>query len=352
MSSQALEMRALVIIVGSILLGLAVGACSTPNPFTSTALNGVEIRLAMPEINSTRPLLTAAVSVAGGPTVPVLVDTGSPGLRIFAEGVGTAGIELGTDAVNVTFADGTVFNGVQASAPVTIGEIATSGPIAVQVVQSATCSTTNPSCMGANGLDALAKAQHFSGILGIGLGGGTIFSPLMQLAGGPPSSFAIKASPASGSGTLALNVTPQNPVAVYQMVRGPEMTLPNGVPAWSSDLTTACWAFNKATPACVATSFDSGAPYLFASPTIPGAPPIGPVPKGSTVSLYPAGNTGNNGGAGSQTPWTATAGGIPGKNQMIIQTMPSGGTSINTGIAIFATMGVTFDASRGQVILG
>ncbi|MEI6624195.1 MAG: DUF3443 family protein [Actinomycetes bacterium] len=341
--------QALAIIVCSTLLGLGVGACSSPNPFTSTALNGVEIKLDMPEINSVRPLLTATVSVAGGPKVPVLVDTGSPGLRIFTGGVGTAGIELGTDAVNVTFADGTVFNGVQASAPVTIGDIATSGPIAIQVVQSATCSTTNPSCMGANGLDALAKAQHFSGILGIGLGGGAIFSPLMQLAGGPPSSFAITASPASGSGTLALNVTPQNPVAVYQMVRAPEMTLPNGVPAWSSDLTTACWAFNKATPACVATSFDSGAPYLFASPTIPGAPPMGGVPKGQNVSLYPVSAQGE---IGSQQAWTSTAGDTPGKNQMIIQTMPSGGTSLNTGIAIFTTLGVTFDASRGQVILG
>ncbi|MEI8080379.1 MAG: DUF3443 family protein [Actinomycetes bacterium] len=341
--------RLLVTLGASCLFSLGLGACTSTTPFASTALDGISIKLAMPLINSTRPLLTADVSVAGGPAVPVLVDTGSPGLRIFQGAVGTSGIEMGSDAVNVTFADGTMFNGVQAEATVSIGGVATSSPIAIQVVQSASCSPANPSCIGANGLDSLAKVQHFSGILGIGLGSGAIFSPLMQLAGGPPSSFTIKASPSTGSGTLALNTTPTAPVATFQMARGQDLVLPNGVPAWASDLTTACWAFNKAAPACVPTSFDSGSPYLFASPSIPGAPPNGQVPKGRTVSLYPVGE---GGGAGTQAAWTSSAGTTAGLNQMVIQEMPTSGTAINTGIAIFTTVGITFDASRGQVILG
>lgn len=340
------------------LVGLGLSGCANGGPFTSTALDGVVIKLNMPTIDSTRPLLTVDVSVAGGPVVPLLLDTGSAGLRIFANDVGNAGLVASNDQTTATFEDGTTFNGVSAVAPVAIGGIATDGPIALELVKSVSCSGGKPDCVGAAGLEELAKAQHFSGILGVGLAGGAVFSPLIQLTGGPPSTFTIKASPGGGSGTLTFNTTPTDPVATYTMARAPEGDLPNGVPAWASNQTTACWAFAKAQPACVATSFDTGAPFLFATSAVPGAPPVGKVPDGTTISLYPSdgsaapGGSATPGAEGAKPVWSSTAGDTPGKNQAFVQDTTAGGNAINSGIAIFRSLSLTFDISRGQVLLG
>lgn len=343
--------RTLAVLVAGLaggLVSLGLSGCASGGPFTSTALDGVVIKLNMPSIDSSRPLLTVDVSVAGGPAVPLLLDTGSAGLRIFAGEVGAAGLETSTNQTTATFEDGTTFNGVSAVAPVTIGGIATDGPISLELVKSASCSASKPDCVGAAGLEELAKAQHFSGILGVGLAGGPIFSPLIQLTGGPPSTFTIKASPGGGSGTLTFNITPADPVATYPMDRAPEGDLPNGVPAWASNRTTACWAFGQAQPACVATAFDTGAPFLFATSAVPGAPPTGKVPDGTAISLYPS----DGSAAGAKPVWSSTTGDAPGKNQAFVQDTTAGGNAINSGIAIFRTLSLTFDISRGQVLLG
>lgn len=337
------------------LVSLGLSGCSGDGPFTSTALNGVVIKLDMPLINAARPMLTVDVSVAGGPVVPLLLDTGSAGLRIFANEVGVDGLVASTEQTTATFEDGTTFNGVSAVAPVVVGGIATDGPIALELVKSTSCSVGKADCVGAAGLEELAKAQHFSGILGVGLAGGASFSPLIQLVGGPPTSFTIKAFPRAGAGTLTFNITPTEPIATYTMARAPEGDLPNGVPAWASNQTTACWAFGKAQPACVATSFDTGAPFLFATSAVPGAPPVGKVPDGTAISLYPPNGSAAPGGsaAGDGKPvWSSTVGDTPGKNQAFVQDTTAGGNAINSGIAIFRSLSLTFDISRGQVLLG
>lgn len=330
--------------VGIVLVIWATAGCAQqPYLFTSHELDGVQVQLKMPTVNSEHPLLTVDVAVAGGPVVPLLVDTGSPGLRIFSDQVGADGLVTSATESTATYIDGTTLTGVEAQAPVSIGNVSTAGPITIQLINSVTCEDAQPDCVGSGGIERFASDQSFAGILGIGLMEAPVYSPLMQLAGGPPSTFSIRTTPESSSGTLTFNLTPTNPAAAYSMPAWPEPRLPNNVPAWSSNEAKACWAFAAAAPQCLTTSFDSGSPFILATTIVPGAPSVGNVAAGVKLLLFPDQKT--------EPVWVVMAGSAPGVNQMSINTPTNGGSAVNTGLAVFSNLSVTFDISRGQILL-
>ena len=337
----------LLVAVGATVATAILGGCSalglgTP-AFDTTSLNNTKVKLAMPEVDGNHPMLTVDGSVASGPNVALLVDTGSPGLRIFADQVGADQVTRTDTPVSVTYADGTTFGGVQASAPVTFGGLSTKGPINIQLVTTVSCAEGKPNCAGASGIGNFAKEQGFSGILGIGGQADTIYSPISQLANGSPASFSIKANPADGSGTITFNNPPQTPLARYSMPEWTQNRLANGYPAWATNQAQACWAYNGSQASCLPTAFDTGSPTVFTDNSVPGAPSAnGMAPNGTTLGLSPL--------AGSPPLWTVKAGSTPGLNTIQIGPI-TGGNNVNTGISVFRSQLVTFDLQYGNVLI-
>jgi len=324
-----------------ILTGCGGGGLLGGDPFASEGLDGVQIDLAVPTINGAQPYLTLDVSVGGAKKVPMLVDTASPGVRILKTQLGKGSVTRTSTPVTAEFVDGTTFDGVEASAMMSFGGVATAQPITFQLITKVSCQPQFPTCAGADGLRAYSKAQSFAGIFGIGLYSTPVYSPLSQLAGGAASSFSITSDPKAGSATLTLNTVPSNPVATYSMPRWAE-PLPNGVPAWASNEANACWSFSADPPKCLPTAFDTGSPFVIASEAVPGAPPVGDVTNGSQLTLFTNGDL--------QPIWSVVAGKIPGKNKVTI-TPPEAGEAVNTGGGIFRSRSVTFDSRRGQVLI-
>lgn len=326
------------------LLTAGCGAFSLITPeFDTTTANSSPVQLAMPKINGDRPMLTVDVTVGGGVPVPLLVDTGSPGVRIFADKVGNTDVTRTDTPVDVTFADGTRFIGVEASAPVSFGALATKEPINFQLITAVSCSNAKPDCAGSVGIEQFASLQHFDGLFGIGLQASSIYSPISQLRGGSPATFSITASPSKGSGELAFNRVPVAPLATFDMPAWTQPRMPNGYPAWASNQAQGCWAYGGRASTCVPTAFDTGSPTLFTDGSVVGAPAAtGPVPDGTTVGLSAT--------AGGPTIWSVSSGSTPGRNTVAVEPL-DGGNSVNSGISIFRSHVVTFDVREGKVLI-
>ncbi|MFZ1853717.1 MAG: hypothetical protein WAU06_02240 [Candidatus Nanopelagicales bacterium] len=255
---------------------LLVAGCGVPDPFASSGLGGKAITLDMPIVNGSHPFLIAHVRVAGGPSIPVLVDTGSP------------------------------------------------------------------HCAGSDGLATFARQQGFAGILGIGLMKAPVYSPLVQLEGGPARSFGIRINPSQTSARLAFNVSPTAPTGAYPLPPSQDGPLPNGLPAWDSNSAAACWSFGTAAPACAPTSFDTGSPRVLASTRIPGAPGEGSAPGGTRLTMFTS--------SGANPVWSLSAGTTPGRDQMVVGKI-NAGNAVNTGLPLFTSRSVTFDIAGGQVLV-
>lgn len=328
------------IAIGAI-ASLAVSGCSATglfgsDPFATSGLAGKQILLQIPAIDGARPYLTVKTTI-GGKSLNLLVDTGSPGIRLIDGAPGTSALTRTDTPVQGRFVDGTILSGVQVSAPVTIGDLSTSGPINIQLITSVACDQGSPNCVGAHGLAEFRKTQPFDGILGIGLMNSPEFNPLEQLTGGSASSFTIYTQPGGTSAMLTLDQEPSSINAQYQMPS--EAAQANGVPAWSSNEAPGCWAFYGQQPQCVATSFDTGSPFTMATNSMPGAPATGQAAAGTVLGLFTQ---------DFASVWTLTSGDAPGQNQMVIA---NGDPAVNTGLAIFRSQAVTFDIKAGRVIL-
>ncbi len=334
-------MVAAALVFSPLLAGCGHGQLLGPDPFTATTLDGVTMDLAMPTIGGAQPYLTLDVSVGGAKAAPMLVDTASPGIRILKTKVNQKKITRTSTPVNVEFVDGTTFDGVEASASFSFGGVQTAGPINFHLITKVSCHSRNPTCAGADGIKAYSQVQPFAGIFGIGLYSAPIYSPLSQLDGGPASSFTIASNAKTKSGTLTLNAIPTDPAATYSLPKWSE-PLPNGVPSWASNEANACWSFGPATPTCVATAFDTGAPFTLVNQAVPDSPPVGEVTAPAQLTLFS--------NQDRQAVWSVTAGDTPGKNKMTI-TPAAAGEAVNSGSAIFRSLAVTFDSRSGRVLL-
>src|SRR5437763_4602488 len=116
-----------------------------------------------------RPLVE--VRLGNGPKVPVLLDTGSTGLHIYAPGVRLgpgSGVRVTDRPDAITFFDGMAERGVTASARVTIGRVKTPGAVRFGLINHIGCVRELPWCPGAAGIPGRLARSEF-GILGIGL---------------------------------------------------------------------------------------------------------------------------------------------------------------------------------------
>ncbi len=217
----------------------------TPSPGSVTSTLTVPMPVRTFTLASTSlKLLGVPITIAGQPT-ELLLDTGSAGLRVFANAVGSQGLERLGIPNQVQFGDGTVYIGELALASVQIGSATTTDRIIIQVVDEVTCIPSAPNCPGQTGFDNFNNAG-FSGILGVSLNARTsdlqLYNPLAQLEGDLASGYIIETGGFNSTqGSFTLGLAPSNQQGfttaglpqVISTSTGQPAAFENGVPVWA-----------------------------------------------------------------------------------------------------------------------
>jgi hypothetical protein len=212
------------------------------------------------------PFLRVPLSLNGSPPLQVLLDTGSDGLRVFADALGETPVERTSRPVDVEFGAGDRMSGVLARATVQVGEVATPAPIAFHIVDSFTCAP------GTVGCDVFAQAG-IQGILGVSLRPGVepdIYSPFAQLAPEDAAGFLLRVGEPVGELSFGPELLGLEGFARRSLPRAG--LLPNGRPAFRDDTVEGCFRVNggPTTPPCIELVFDTGAsPDIVYAPGLP-----------------------------------------------------------------------------------
>ena len=232
---------ALALVLSSADVGLATAAePQAPEGHSSEANSGeqesIEIPIPVRRLENNAKALAVPVMVAGQASY-LHLDTGSSGLRVLAEAVDASQVRRTGERIHSRFADGTVFEGEIAIAPVSIGPIATVEPIAIHLVDTIQCPQSNPSCF-----DTYTQAGMM-GVLGLSMGarsgGGSleVYSPISRLPDNFSSGFIVRTRGFySVEGRLIVGLTEDNLAGFYQM-NVPQrsetpQTFADGSPIW------------------------------------------------------------------------------------------------------------------------
>lgn len=205
-------------------------------------------------------------SAGGSQFVPLLVDTGSVGLRLLADSFpdGTWQ-ELDPPVSNQeTFADGTVYEGRIVMAQVAIGSgqpgstVSTDGAIQLQLVTQVSCTAAMPDCPGAKAL----TDHGLGGVIGIGMrscaANTDVYSPLAQLPGNYASGYIIRAgsydenNDVAGSLVVGLNGDNRLGATISLPAQNSGCATPKTTRFWSDDHAEFSWV--------IATTSDAGTP--------------------------------------------------------------------------------------------
>lgn len=253
-------------LTAGMLLLAGCGVDSTLDEAGTSASPGASPTSAIPIdlVNGTVPVVM--VAVGGGAPVPLLLDTGSAGLRIFADDVGPqAVVDPATEDETISFVDGTTYVSDKAIAPVTLGDLVLPAPVPVAMVREVTC---EPEALSCEPGIAASKASGVHGILGVDMDTGdyTLPSPLLYVP--EYRSFTV-AYTDDGTGSLLPGLPQSEVIAEWDLIPA-ESGIPD-VAGWAQDF-DACWSVDNKKPDCVPTSFDTGSTDLVVPPSLPGAP--------------------------------------------------------------------------------
>jgi hypothetical protein len=290
------------------------------------------------------------ISVAGGPSTMVLLDTGSAGLHIFANQVGNMNITYTNHHVTNGYGDGEQFEGVVAYAPVTINGVATK-PIPIVVVQKAYCAKNKPNCPRANQDPNNPQATGgMYGVMGIEMVPAldkkapkqTLQSPLSQLPGNYATGFIAQGFN-TGGGNLVIGLTPQN-TANFNKVQLPKAgQLPDGTPYYDDKSLEVTYTIGNNTRK-LKTAFDTGGNaqvHFFANGTLG-------FPKGKNNMVRPGESF--EASLPNGFDWQFTTGKEPGVNKVIFK--PQLGSKppyMNTGITFYFYYDVMYDYANGML---
>jgi hypothetical protein len=284
------------------------------------------------------------IRVGGGPSVPVLLDTGSAGLRILPGDVGRSVQQTG-QTETATFGGGVQLTSRVVQANVSIGGLATPSSTEVSVIQSSACAPGFPSCVPGNGTKAIFGSSGVVGILGVAMSDATAatvpFSPLLQLRAPYRNGFTLSL-PAGGPDSLVLGTPRATATTVsLPMLPAAPSVYPNGVPAWQKDVDL-CWTIGTGRRGCGATDLDTGSPETVVIPgAVTGVTGTGTVDQGVPVSVAPS---------GGGTLWSYSANNTPGDGLTVVGALP-GTTRFNTGIGFFTAHLVGYDAKSGHILV-
>jgi Protein of unknown function (DUF3443) len=294
------------------------------------------------------------ISVGSDRSMPVSLDTGSVGLRIFADelprGPGT-GITTSTRRDSVVFADGEKFSGVVAYATVRIGGVRTAARIPFELVNQATCVAKQPHCpasLGDSGLELIGE----QGLMGVGLIGpdsaDPADNPLLRLPRPYSASWSIALAKSAGAGGRLVLGAPEpapGPGTTEFQLRG-EGVAPDGTVSWA-DYVYACWKVGPDRPPCTPTLFDSGASFAdlqgVTLARLDKGPPqnsFRPVSSGVSVSVA--------GAPGFRPFWSFVTGSGPGLD---VVTSPGHRAVFSAPVGAFRSFTITYDTVDGFLTL-
>lgn len=287
---------------------------------------------------------TVEVEMGRWGPIPVLLDTGSSGLHVFAGVVNAgSGVTVGTQKSNITYSGGVRFTGVVASAVVTLGGQATTGPIPFALVQRASCIASKSNCPASGGIAGFENTRGVDGILGIGMqsSGGGVSSPILGMPGDLGERWNLHLSATSGRLTLGARI-PAGPRATRIALRTAGTA--GGHALWADDRVPLCVTAG-AERECVHGLFDSGTPEqqisgpeLDQTPTVSGTSDVVPgTPMTATLK-------------GAAAPfWSFTAG--TAKSEDLVRVMDGQGPFFNSGVQAFYDFTVSYDETAGTITL-
>ncbi|HUE25194.1 MAG TPA: DUF3443 family protein [Solirubrobacteraceae bacterium] len=335
-------------LAGGVLAGC--GSSSATEADSRSPVGTVPVTMTTETPNGPEPAVRALVHVrvGGGPSVPVLLDTGSPGLRVLPSVVGPKS-ELTGRTIKAEFGGGETLVGPVARARVTVGSLSTPSPIAFQVIKGVDCPSKEPRCKPSEYLKALFRDIGAEGIMGIDTGDKfrqRVFSPLLQLGAPYSEGFSLKLA-AKGSGKLILGPPPIEPgTMTAPLTRSPTPAeYPSGGLAYKRSLRM-CWSASDVT-SCRVTDFDIGTPTTVVSPsallnvptvTVSGGRIVAP---GTPISIHAPGF--------GPVVWHYTANTSYGDGLTQIST--GGGKGFNTGIVPFYSHTIGWNVRTGQIVI-
>ena len=272
-------------------------------------------------------------SIGGGDQVRLVLDTGSAGLVVASDAVGSDVTAPSSPSTTTVDYVGSSVAGEVEQATVSIGGVSTAAPVDVLV---ADCSG---GCSGAfYGTD---------GILGIAAsddsGAVDPYSPLLQLPSPYDQGFTLDLTSGGGTtGTLVIGpvAPPSGAVALQLGTSTPAATYPSGMTAWDKD-PRLCWTIDSGT-ACGLTDLDIGMADTQVSTSVPGAQSSGDYAGGTAISVAPS--------EGASPIWTFTTGSTASDDQ-VVANGDLGDTAFNTGIAFFFANVVAYDMANGQILV-
>jgi len=287
---------------------------------------------------------TVVVQVGHARPVPVLLDTGSSGLRIFDTAVPSgseSGVTRTSQATRITYAGGHRFTGVVARAVITIGSQRTAQPVPFGLVQQISCVSRKPRCPAAGGMAGFQRYGGY-GILGIGTesSGDGIVSPLLAMPGSLGGSWSLHLTGVSGQLLLGAPIPPPSQVAATMAMR--PMGSSGGHPLWADDRLPLCVTAGAA-EGCGPALLDSGTYTMQLSGSqfdqVPAA--SGKVTTGTGISVRVRGDP--------HPFWRFSAGTIKSGNLVTLEARSH--FFVNTGVQAFYSFTVTYDDRHGTVRL-
>ena len=321
------------------LLTIFPGCSSSKNSDAGPpSLGGLEIPL---KIGRSKSDVRATIETTiGGTDQTLLFDTGSAGLTVLSTAVPQSVSTMTGAPFQGAFAGGVVLSGVVVAVPLDVGGNATVGPISIQLVQSATCASSAPDCAAKDGVSAFGRSIGADGIFGAGLwSSGSVFSPLLQLSSGVPSSIAVTWRGTEGIVSLGPTLD-GSPIATVSMPPGSPATLPNGASAWNNLSVPICWQIDDAQQTCAPTALDTGASAMSFPIGFPGGPT-------TDVKEFAKGQRITASGSLGDAPFLEFSTGRSLGSDLV--TVIPGQSAVNSGLQIFGRFIVEFSLSDGTV---
>jgi Aspartyl protease len=286
-----------------------------------------------------RPLVD--VRVANGPPIPVLLDTGSTGLAVYAWALdrdAKRAVAVSSHHVTQRYADGEIQTGVMASGPITVGGITTTRRVSFLLIQRVGCDALHPNCPR----HGLAEGAVVDGLLGTSLTPASdgAENPLLVLPA--PYSRAWSIHLQGNAGTLTLGARlPEHPSVEIRLPRLPSTSRwPNRFDDGDIPI---CWSF-QLVKLCLPTVFDTG------SNAMAWLSPAWVQPPWNTRPYLPQGWRISASLPGATRPfWIFAAGHVSSEN--IITRTPAPTETVNTGVQAFYAWTITYDPRLGRLLL-
>jgi hypothetical protein len=331
-----------------------VAPTSPPNPASSVSIPlGIN--------TGDKPGYHLTISVAGGNARDVLLDTGSAGLWVYANAIGTSYRKTAYKVSN-SYSSGIVYTGIVVYTHVDFGNGISTGEVPVALVQKATCKTgtTCPAQPGSTycptvkpgpnaGVECIEASRKLYGTFGadmttIDVPNSTapvaeMYNVIFGIAQPFAHAFAITPG-ALVVGDRSLDGATTMPLTADTAPQ----PLPNGAKPWKRDVTL-CYTIATLKNTCYNTLFDTGASDVgFQTGD---ALPVTPSKCGDRVTPGLAFSAATKGGT---LVASFNAGNLTNFNRIINQKAQSP-AQVNTGMTFFNRNVIYYDAKKGIVAI-